>query len=544
MSLWQTKDQLTDLLCSLVEYPSITNSNEEIAIIEYLYYILEDRDYYKKRPEQLNLHPLDDGRQLLTALVKKDEAKETLVLLAHVDVVGVDDYGSYQNLAFYPRELTQELQKNLQDLPKEAARDLQTGNWLFGRGTMDMKAGLTVHLSLLEKAMAGEFDGNLLLVAVPDEEVNSEGMLAALPALAEIKEKQNLTFKGALNGEPMFSKYPGDSAYYLYTGSIGKTLPGFLCYGKETHAGEPFGGLNANLMVSYLAQEMELNEAFIEKVGGERTPPPLSLMLRDLKHEYSVQTPQAAVAMYNVLYMKQTIQELNEKLLLAAQRAKAKIINHYHHQASFYLEGTQTSAFHPDITILSYEQLYKEAVDRYGKKEVERRQNRLVNLRDQGDRDFSTTLVQSLASLCKDISPMIVLFYSPPFYPSVSSHNDPFIKHGAKVAMDYAKENFDEELEVVEYFTGLSDLSFIGPSSTASSLSDLTKQMPIHGNGFEWPAEVMESITMPIINIGPLGRDPHQWTERLELSYSFEKLPQILTRTIHELFKTERSSTV
>lgn len=539
MTVWQTKDQLTDLLCSLVEYPSITNSNEEIAIIEYLYYILEDRDYYKKHAGHLNLHPLDDGRQLLTALVKKGEAKETLVLISHVDVVGVEDYGSYQNLAFYPRELTQELHKNIDDLPKEAARDLVSGNWLFGRGTMDMKAGLTVHLSLLEKAMAGEFEGNLLLVAVPDEEVNSEGMLAALPALAEIREKENLTYKAALNGEPMFSKYPGDPAYYLYTGSIGKTLPGFLCYGKETHAGEPFGGLNANLMVSYLGQEMELNEAFIEKVGSERTPPPISLMQRDLKFEYSVQTPQAAVAMYNVLYMKQTIEELNEKLLQAAQRAKAKIINHYHHQSSFYLEGTQTSAFSPDITILTYDQLYKEAVTRYGKMEVDRRQNRLVNLRDQGDRDFSTTLVQNLASLCKEISPMIVLFYSPPFYPAVSSHDDPFIQHGAKTAIDYAKEQFEEELEMVEYFTGLSDLSFIGPTSTASLLSDLTKQMPIHGNGFEWPTEVMESITMPVLNIGPLGRDPHQWTERLELSYSFEKLPKILTRVIQELFKAD-----
>lgn len=47
----------------------------------------------------------------------------------------------------------------------------------------------------------------------------------------------------------------------------------------------------------------------------------------------------------------------------------------------------------------------------------------------------------------------------------------------------------------------------------------------------------MESITMPIINVGPLGRDPHQWTERLELTYSFEKLPKIAAETIHQLFK-------
>ncbi|MFZ0371561.1 MAG: M20/M25/M40 family metallo-hydrolase [Halobacillus sp.] len=538
MGQWQTKEQLTDLLCSLVEYPSITGSNAEIAVIEYLYYILEDRNYYQDHPEHLNLHPLDDGRQLLTALVKQGEAKDTIVLIAHADVVGVEDYGSWQNLAFYPKELTQELHKNPGVLPKDAAKDLLTGDWLFGRGIMDMKAGLTLHLSLLEKAMEGEFDGNLLLVAVPDEEVNSEGMLAALPALAEIKDKENLSYKTAINGEPMFSKYPGDPANYLYTGSIGKTLPGFFCYGKETHAGEPFAGLNANLMVSYIAQEMELNETFIEQVDGERTPPPISLMQRDLKHHYSVQTPQSAVAMYNVLYMKQTIEQLNEKLLLAAQRARAKIINHYHHQASFYLEGTQTSNFSPEIRILTYEQLYKEAVDRYGTREVERRQNRLITQRDEGDRDFSTSLVQNLASLCKDISPMIVLFYSPPFYPSVSSHHDPLIQSGAKKAIEIARNNFGVNLTEVEYFTGLSDLSFIGPVSMKSSIDHLLNQMPIQGKGYELPAKIMETITMPIINIGPRGRDAHQWTERLELTYSFDKLPQILTETIHHFFKS------
>ncbi|MFG6148614.1 M20/M25/M40 family metallo-hydrolase [Halobacillus sp. B23F22_1] len=538
MSKWQTKDQLIDLLCSLVEYPSITGSNAEIAIFEYLYYILSDQEYYQKHPEYLKLHPLEDGRQFVSALVKQDEADETIVLISHADVVSVQDYGSWENLAFYPKELTQEFKKNTEALPPDAARDLETGQWIFGRGTMDMKAGLTVHLSLLEKAMKGEFKGNLLLLAVPDEEVNSEGMLAALPVLDELKDKFNLTYKAALNGEPMFSKYPGDPAYYLYTGSIGKALPGFLCYGKETHAGEPFGGLNANLMISYLAKELELNEAFIEEVDGEKTPPPISLMQRDLKEEYSVQSPQAAVTMYNVLYMKQSIEDINKKLIQAAERAKKNIIDHYYKQASYYLDEKQESSFKPSITVLTYEQLYKAAVDRYGKEEVKRRQNLLMKQRDQGDRDFSTLLVQDLAALCKDITPMMVLFYSPPFYPAVSSNDDPFIKETSQFAMEYARQSFGMELQTQEYFTGLSDLSFIGPVSTQSSIQQLVDQMPIQGKGFSLPSNLMESITMPIINIGPLGKDPHQWTERLELTYSFEKLPVILTKTIHHMFRS------
>ncbi len=291
-------------------------------------------------------------------------------------------------------------------------------------------------------------------------------------------------------------------------------------------------------MISYLAKELELNEAFIEEVDGEKTPPPISLMQRDLKEEYSVQSPQAAVTMYNVLYMKQSIDEINEKLILAAERAKKNIIDHYYKKASFFLKEDQKSSFKPDVTVLTYEQLYQEAVARFGKEEVKRRQNLLMKQRDQGDRDFSTALVQDLAALCKDISPLIVLFYSPPFYPSVSSHNDPFIKGISQYAADYARQEFSMELQTQEYFTGLSDLSFIGPVSTKSSIQQLVAQMPIQGRGFNLPSNLMESVTMPIINIGPLGKDPHQWTERLELTYSFEKLPLILTQTIHQMFRS------
>ncbi|WP_173916227.1 M20/M25/M40 family metallo-hydrolase [Halobacillus sp. Marseille-Q1614] len=538
MKKWQSKQQLTDLLCSLVEYPSVTGTNAEIAIFEYLYYILEDREYYQKHPSHLKLHPLDDGRQFLSALVKNGQAKETLVLIAHADVVSVQDYGSLTNLAFYPKELTQELHKHIDELPEDAVKDLQSGNWIFGRGTMDMKAGLTVHLSLLEKAMNGEFDGNLLLIAVPDEEANSEGMLASLPVLDQLKEEHNLTYKAAVNTEPMFSKYPGDPAYYMYTGSIGKALPGFLCYGKETHAGEPFGGLNANLMISYLAKELELNEAFIEEVDEDRTPPPISLMQKDLKEEYSVQTPQAAVTMYNVLFMKQSINEINEKLLNAAERAKKNIIEHYYKQSAYYLKNDQKSSFEPKIQVLTYQQLYEEAVKRYGEGEVKRRINLLIKQRNQGDRDFSTTLVRTLASLCKDISPMMVLFYSPPFYPSVSSHHDPMIKKIAGFAREYAKKEFGVDVVTQEYFPGLSDLSFIGPVTTSSSIKQLVEQMPIQDKGFSLPSNLMESVTMPIINIGPLGKDPHQWTERLELTYSFEKLPVLLNECFHQLFNS------
>ncbi|SHF58720.1 M20/M25/M40 family metallo-hydrolase [Ornithinibacillus halophilus] len=535
---WQTKDQLVELLCSLVNHQSITGTNAEIAIAEYLYHVLDQNSYFKANPTYLKLHPLEDGRRFLTALVKsKKPTKKTVILLSHFDVVGVDDYGTLMNLAFYPKELTDELMRNKGNLPDSVQSDLENGDWLFGRGVMDMKAGITLHLSALERAINGNFDGNILMLSVPDEEVNSMGMLSALPVLKQIQYDENLEYVACLNGEPMFSKYPGDDHHYVYTGSIGKVLPGFYCYGKETHVGEPFAGLNPNLMVSFLSQHLELNEAFIEKVDDEVTPPPVSLMQRDLKEEYSVQTPNSAIAMYNILYLKHQIGDINIKLVESAKRAAIDIEEFMKQKRrNFSSVATDFLAPYTKVNVLMYEELYQEACKRYGKEEVERRQNLLVSQREHGDRDFSTILVQDLSAMCKDLAPMIVLFYSPPFYPAVSSKDNPLVQNVMAKVEGYAKANYNIKLTVSEFFTGLSDLSYIGPLSSVSNVEQLTNNMPLQNKGFVFPKDIIEELTMPVLNIGPLGKDPHQWTERLELNYSFNKLPKLLDEAINQLF--------
>lgn len=538
MKNWQTKEQLTDLLCSFINHQSITGSNAEIAIAEYLQHLLAQKSYFQNNPDRLKLHPLEDGRRLLTALVKGKDTSETIILLSHFDVVGTEDYGSLQNLAFYPKELTREMNSIKNTLTDAVQQDFESGDWLFGRGSMDMKAGLALHFSILEKAMDGEFDGNILLLSVPDEEVNSQGMLAALPVLNQLKKEENLDYNACLNGEPMFSKYPGDPSYYVYTGSIGKVLPGFYCYGKESHVGEPFAGVNPNLMVSFLSRQLELNEAFIEKIEDEVTPPPVSLMQRDLKENYSVQTPHAAITMYNVLYLKQTFKEINDKLLTGAKAAAGEIEKYIHEKANNFAsvaDDFTMPAF--NVNVIMYEDLYAEAVKRYGKKEITRRQNLLASQRDKGDRDFSTLLVQELSAMCKDLAPMIVLFYSPPFYPAVSSYDSPYIKDVMEHVKKYTNRNYNLELTVAEFFTGLSDLSYIGPVASKSKLQQLTTNMPLQNNGFVFPEDIMEKLTMPVLNIGPLGKDPHQWTERIELTYSFSYLPSILTEAIHRLLE-------
>ncbi|WP_246247489.1 M20/M25/M40 family metallo-hydrolase [Piscibacillus halophilus] len=538
---WQTKEELVNSLCQLVQFKSISGEEGEVAIIEHVEKVLQDYPYFKEYPQYLQTDQLSDGRKLLTALVRgKRDTKKTIILLSHIDVVGVEDYGSLQDLAFNPKELTEQLRNDSQSLPEEVLNDLNDSQeWLFGRGTMDMKAGTTLHLSMVEKAMAGEWDGNILLLLVPDEEVNSAGMLKARHTLNQIKEKENLEFILCVNSEPMFRQFPQDEQMYIYTGSLGKVLPGFLCYGKETHVGEPFNGLNANLMLSYLNINLELSEELMEKVGEEVTPPPISLMNRDLKENYSVQTPLTAVSMYNILLMNRSVKEISEKLHKIMEQTKLQIESHISRQASAYADLSHSNISTSfDIKLLDYDTLYQEAVKRHGEVEVARRREALVNEREQGDRDFSTLLVQDLAYLCKDLAPMMVLFYSPPYYPAVTSHSHPLVNSVGQHVTQLMEREGQHQVKTIQYFNGISDLSFIGEDNNSKeNLDELYRQMPLKNNGDSFLKYLEEELVVPSINIGPIGKDAHQWTERLNVDFSFGELPHILSEAIKFTFE-------
>src|SRR5699024_11134979 len=174
--------------------------------------------------------------------------------------------------------------------PEGARGDVLSDEYLFGQGTMDMKMGLVLHLHLLELASNENWPINLMLVTVPDEEVGSAGMRAAVKDMIKLGEQHGLDFNLFLNSEPTFSQRPQDENYYIYSGTIGKIMPSALFYARETHAGEPLSGINAHYMASFMTNRMEYASDFTEEAYGEKTTPPVCLKTIDLKKDYSTQT--------------------------------------------------------------------------------------------------------------------------------------------------------------------------------------------------------------------------------------------------------------
>src|SRR5699024_3880570 len=254
---WNTQSQLEDLLCEIVNWDSRTGTEGEISFAHKIKSKIMELDYFQANPSHINFHGAGKGRNAVSALYKHQDATETIMLISHFDTVHTEEFGKLGDLAFRPQELTEQFKKMVDELPEDARNDIKSDEYLFGRGTMDMKMGLVLHLHILETASLEDWPINLLLVTVPDEEVNSAGMRAAVKDMVMLREQHNLDFSLFLNSEPSFSQRPQDDSYYIYSGTIGKIMPSALFYGRETHAGEPLSGINSHYMASFMTRRME-----------------------------------------------------------------------------------------------------------------------------------------------------------------------------------------------------------------------------------------------------------------------------------------------
>ena len=536
---WATKEGLLDLLCDLVRVPSVTGTVAEVTVAQEVVKKLGALPYFEQHPDHLQLHPTGDGRYVVTALVKKDAAtRPTVILVSHFDVVAVEDYGSWQGSAFDAKALTQLFRNEPDHLPADARQDLKTGHWLFGRGTMDMKCGLALQMAMIEEAANGAFDGNLLLLAVCDEEVNSVGMRAAVPIVLELAKQHRLDYQVVLNSEPMFTRFPGDTNNYIYTGTIGKVNAAFLCYGKETHVGEPFSGLNANFMVSCLNAELELNPDFCERVEDEVTPPPTNLIQKDLKKEYSVQIPHRAATVFNLFMLEKPMDAIIGDLRQAAERAAEKIQQGFATRIADFARLEPSAEGQVNVKVLTFDELRDYAVRTYGEAEVERTESAaLAAYAGRDEREASITLVDELAILCKELSPMIVLFFAPPYYPPVSSRKHPLIRRVVADVVDYAQKRHDVHYEQQYFFSGICDLSYVGLQYPITTLQPFIANMPLWEKGYSLPLRELEAFDVPVLNIGPVGKDAHKWTERLDIDFAFDTLRDILPHAIHEILR-------
>ncbi|HEX6123432.1 MAG TPA: M20/M25/M40 family metallo-hydrolase [Ktedonobacterales bacterium] len=495
------------------------------------------------------------GRQNAYAFLPGASAR-TVVLLGHIDTVDTVDYGPLEPYALDPEALAARVDE-LAALAPAMRPDLEAhpGDWLFGRGTIDMKSGVAANIAVLRHFAARAREGepppvSLVLLATPDEENASAGVLQAVRWLTRLRAERGLEYLGAINTDYTSARYPGDPHRYIYTGTIGKLLPSFLVVGGESHVGEPFEGLDANLLAAELMRDLSMNPDLCDVVRGQSTPPPVTLHASDLKAGYDVQLPFMAHFYLNVLTFTTEPAALLARMVEMARAALARTLARVAEAEARWVGGSADVAagWQPRErmgTVLTYRELRAAAVVRAGEATVAAAlAEEMAQLSaDLDARARCLRLARRLWSESGLRGPAVVVYFSPPYYPHVAA--TPCALHAAVAGVAAAHPELD--LLVREFYPYISDMSYLRLDA-GTDLGALTANMPTwraadddddgapaQPGAYALPLAEIERLGMPVVNLGPYGAGAHQRGERLLMSYSFGTLPRLITETVERL---------
>ena len=542
------KNLIEENLLAFVGTRSDTNSIKEHNIETFFENYFSKVDYFKKHPEYCGLFdiPGDYLDRKVSWCLLKGQGDDTIVFIHHHDIVETKDYGVLEELSLKPYELMEAFKQNKMELPKQAYDDLMSDKWIFGRGCSDMKGGGSIQLSLIEEYSKDEdFKGNIVLISVPDEENLSAGMRGATYLLKELKDKYNLNYKLMLNSEP--HERGNDLKPTIYDGSIGKIMPVVYVRGKLAHVGQVYLGLNPINLLSEIIRRTELNPNFIEKVGTTTNPPPTWLYHKDRKQVYDVSLPIASTGYMSILPLKRSPMSIMDEIKEICNDAFIQVINDMNESYKAYnqIAGTEYDKLPWEISVKFYSELYAEALRDSGNEFEFAYSNLIDDIKDKFNSnkistiDAANAIIEKTLEFVRDKNPCVVLAMTPPYYPSTNNsllgEKSEEINETIEKLKQYAKKNFNEEYTVQNYFTGISDLSYAMFVSDQEDIDYISNNMLMWNDIYYIPLEIIKELSMPVINVGPFGRDLHKYTERVLKEDLFYKTPQLVDLVVRNI---------
>ncbi|NTU47089.1 M20/M25/M40 family metallo-hydrolase [Candidatus Roizmanbacteria bacterium] len=412
-------DDLITLTKDLVALNSISGSKNETGafnengVAEYIFSYATSHGLPTKYIE------VPDGRRCV-AVMLPGTSRQTIVIIAHHDTVGVEDYPSGTN-------------------PFEVRSD---GTFLHGRGVADMKSGIAVALGLLVDLRNEKLKTSILFISSPDEENESAGMRTAVQYLGNLKKKYKFNYIGALNVDSLLEDETQEKTKLaILGGSVGKLLPCVYVEGRSAHVSAPYAGISADFIGSMLVSEIETNPRVGEKPSRNSVvPPPSLLKLSDFKTDYSVEIPLHFFAYFNYLVFETTPREVLQKLKIIAEKSLKKSIEinfsrYLTFQKSVH-KPNEHRAWERNARVYTYEEVYETALknDPYLDQTIHTSTDTYAHL---DLREKSAHIVQLVSKIARLQTPFVVLYFAPPYYPSSYNANSPFIKTIKNVLQKY-----------------------------------------------------------------------------------------------------------
>ena len=542
-------NEILELTKKLVSIASVNTTSGEHDIACFIESYLRDIPYFKEHPNKVIIQKLKNDsldRRNVFALIKGENgnSRDTIMLHGHMDTVDVEDFGQLKEFAFDCDELMEKLKNVKLDL--EVEEDLNSGDWLFGRGACDMKSGVAVFMVILKHLCkkVKDIDGNILLSVNPVEENLHTGIIEGLEVLEELKEKENLNYLFAINNDYICPLYPGDTKRYVYTGAVGKILPCFYIQGKETHVAQCFEGFDSSMVAAELVKLINLNPEFCDGYKNEYTLPPSVLKMKDLKPQYNVQTSFTSFVYFNYFIHNLSIKEILIKLKETAQKALNNVLDDINEKYRDYCKLTKVNYKEIEyITqVLEYKEVYKIATNNFQGNiniYIEEITNKCIS-ENMDKREIPLEITKKLCSIAGIKIPTIVIFFAAPYCPHNTLKDEveeekKTYNEISKIVKEFSGKN-SEEFEVMQFFPSLTDSSYLKIDDDNESLDMLIGNFPEYKKLYNVPLQTIKKLNIPAINYGCYGKDAHKWTERVYMPYTFKVLPDLVMETLKNYF--------
>ncbi len=501
-----TASQIEELTLDLVAVRSVNGTPGEAAVVDLIASRLEGMRTARR---DLRLHLIRSAHDPLARPTLVAHSPGTgptgVLLMGHIDTVGTEDYLELEELATRPRELTARAAQGA--LGEEMATAARSGEWLFGRGVLDMKSGVAAALGAFLDLAETQPAGNLLFAATPDEEGASYGVTALNEWLPDYLASEGIALGAVLNTDYTTGR-PGDGgAMHAYAGSTGKLLPAVYVQGVPSHAAEPERGLDPNAVVAAITGEVAYSEELCDGSGAETAPPPVTLLQRDAKPFYDVQSARSAGAYYSLFHRQRTPHEQMERFVAQVRRG---VENFAARTRGLGLQG---------VRVLSFEELRAEADGAP-----------IPDVQGLDVREGARRIVAALVEQAFPDQPIVVAYFAAPLIPSVESA--PWAAQAVETAI--RTEGVDYRLH--RHYPYISDLSFLAASPDWDD-PGFAANYPLAATGAE--RQLPPRLQLAPLMLGPYGFGAHQRVERVLRRHAFEVLPRLVHRAARELLSAQ-----
>ena len=532
------KNEILLILKKLIENRSDSNSLYEKTFEAVILEEIETIEYFKTHRDNYGRFqiPGDTYERSVIWALADCHAEKTVILFGHHDAVGTSVYGEINALDCENVKAQLKTQLNLSTAAgSDFEKDLCSEEWIFGRGSCDMKAGIAINLDQLRQVTQNHSGVNLLFLSVPDEENQSLGMRCASSLLLKLKEKFKLQYELAILTEPHSRITP--ETFTVSSGSVGKMMPIIVSKGIPSHSGIAYSGLNSVSIAMEVIKAIELNTEMGDSICKKMTPPPAFLSFKTIKDAYDVTTPEYAVGYFNWLYLKENLAGKFEQLKELCKWSVEDAINQFNYSYNEFLRKQAMPSYQDcmnfDFEILLYDELVEKVMTQCPMNFDHFYQAEKDAHPELNSQDFTANIIMKLMDRLKVNYPMVVIGLLPPFYPVVDSSC--YYEDVLKAPLTERLNQMNLELSCDRYFMGISDMSYI--KKMKHDPSQIMKHMPLYDRAYQINFDEIEALDIDVIHIGPWGKDLHQKTERVYVKDVVEVVPNLIACILEQISK-------